>query len=413
MTTEPPAILLDISRTISRAGFGQYSGIDRVEQAYIEYLLARPGEVYFISRGLGGFAILDRSGMAAFLKNVREGKPLDRPDLLSRLSRRQSPELKQAESTMRRLAKAVAPRSRLASLVKRVLPDGFLYLNVSHSNRSSKTIQALRKGGARSVCLMVHDIIPLEFPEYSRQGTSQQFAERLASAAREADFLIFNSTDTAQKTQAWLRDRGIERPGVVAQLGTPPLVPSGVAAVSKPYFVCIGTIEPRKNHLLLLEVWNRIWETHDGGIRPKLLIVGRRGWENDAVFQLLDSAPYMGELVFEENLSDQEVADHLAGACALLFPSFAEGFGLPLTEAMSLGCPVFCADLQSLREVGGDFPTYLDPNDIDAWFDAVSTASRTEILLRKPQTVPSWDKHFETVMQGISDALAPTAQGPT
>jgi glycosyltransferase involved in cell wall biosynthesis len=105
-------------------------------------------------------------------------------------------------------------------------------------------------------------------------------------------------------------------------------------------------------------------------------------------------------------LSDSEVGVWLHGARALLLPSLAEGFGLPLAEALASEVPVICSDLPVFREVGGDVPEYLDPLDFPAWLDAVLEYSRPDSLRRAAQLerlvdwrAPRWADHFSAVEQ--------------
>jgi len=173
---------------------------------------------------------------------------------------------------------------------------------------------------------------------------------------------------------------------------------------ARPTFVVLGTIEARKNHRLLLDVWARLIERL-GDRAPRLLIIGQRGWEADDIFDRLDHDPQLRGHVVELNLcSDLQAAQHLASARALLFPSRVEGFGLPLIEALAAGVPAIAGDLPVFREVCGDFPDYLDPSDIAAWENAVldyaasDSRARARQLARMTKFVPpTWDKHFERV----------------
>lgn len=382
---------------------GEYTGIDRVEQAYVNYLLAQPGEVWFLTRGLGGFGILDRDGMTELMAHVRREKPLDAPDLYSRLSRRQTVAKKRAESTMRRLAAYKTSGWRLETTLRRAIGRPFIYINTSHSNRRRSRQVAIRQAGARTVAMMVHDLIPLEFPQYSSPNQGDKFTIVVERSALLSDVVLYNSVDTQERVETWLKARGISVPGIAASLGTTELVPGNGPTPPAPFFLCVGTIEPRKNHKLLLSVWNRFWTGPKDGPRPRLEIAGRRGWENQDVLELLDTAPYMGELVFERRASDTEIADMLGAAQALLFPTYVEGYGLPVCEAMSVGCPVICSDIGILREVGGDYPTYLDPDDEDAWFEAIAQASRGPVPARQPAPVPTWEAHFDTVFGQLAE----------
>jgi glycosyltransferase involved in cell wall biosynthesis len=110
--------------------------------------------------------------------------------------------------------------------------------------------------------------------------------------------------------------------------------------------------------------------------------------------------------------SDAELARYVTHAQALLFPSFAEGYGLPLVEALMLGTPVIASALPAFREVAGDVPDYLDPLDGPAWAQAVREFANpdhprrgTQIERMRGYTVPTWAQHFERV-ESLLEQLA-------
>jgi glycosyltransferase involved in cell wall biosynthesis len=272
-------------------------------------------------------------------------------------------------------------------------------------------IEALRRQGCRFVPL-IHDLIPLLHPEYARQGQAEKHRRRIATTARLADAILVNSAATAADLEPWLSGRDTPLPIRVAPLGivTPEVQAPPVAL--RPYFVVLGTIEPRKNHLLLLNLWRQMAATL-GPAAPRLVVIGRRGWENENIIDMLERCAAIDGLVEETGpLPDREVASLLRGARALLFPSFAEGFGLPLAEALALGVPVIASDLPALREVGGAVPDYLDPLDGAGWRNAVVDYARPDSAARRAQlarlpgwTPPSWSKHF-AIVDGVLDTLS-------
>jgi glycosyltransferase involved in cell wall biosynthesis len=107
--------------------------------------------------------------------------------------------------------------------------------------------------------------------------------------------------------------------------------------------------------------------------------------------------------------SDRAMAALLRGARALLLPSLAEGFGLPVAEALAVGVPVLCSDLPALRESGGHVPDYLDPADIDAWhravLDYVGDSPRRDAQMKHLASwqPASWNAHFTIVEQLIAE----------
>jgi glycosyltransferase involved in cell wall biosynthesis len=177
------------------------------------------------------------------------------------------------------------------------------------------------------------------------------------------------------------------------------LLPVGFAA-KQPYFVAVGTIEPRKNHALLLQVWADL--AGRTSPVPELYIVGKRGWNNTAVLAQLDALLPESPIKILPNLPDAAVLALVQGARALLFPSFAEGYGLPPIEAASLGTPVICADLTVIREVMADFPVYLSPTDSYSWVETIILLSGD---VRGNQSKrfdpPTWENHFLKVLREI------------
>ena len=214
----------------------------------------------------------------------------------------------------------------------------------------------------------------------------------------------------------WIRRSGRTPATAVAHLGTDvSRVPVAVAAPSaRPYFVCIGTIEPRKNHLLLLNIWRRMAERDGPNAIPKLIVIGRRGWENEQVVAMLERCPLLVDCVEEQGrLPDRAVRSLIAGAHALLMPSFAEGYGMPVAEALSLGTPVICSDLPALREAGSDVPNYIDPLDGPAWMAAIDDyndpaahrahAQRAQCAVWTP---PTWHDHIAIVLEIVDGVVS-------
>ncbi len=392
-------VLLDISRSISRAPYPIPTGIDRVERAYITHFLQSDRQVWFLSRIAGGFALLDKAGMRLVYRMITGDQPWGSKDLIARLFGRKKPKMTQrAESEIRRLALANSSKNTLGVVLRRHLPKGFSYVNIGHSNRKSGIWKAMQDAGAKQSVAMIHDVIPLDFPQYSQPEIVTRFERELRLTAENCDYLIYNSDHTAKRTEHWLQKWRLQTNSVTSLLGVDPL-PSGFDRKPdpQPYFVILGTIEPRKNHALLLKIWQNMVKTQPAENPPHLHIVGRRGWMNQPVFDILDQSPMMGKIVFEHNnLDDMALSALLSGARALLFPSFAEGYGFPLVEALQKKIPVICSNLPCFQEISGDLPTYLDPNDEKGWENAIHRLSGGKINVIGPNHLdfPSWPQHF-------------------
>ncbi len=389
----PTARLLDLTRLMSRAG-RVLTGIDRVERAYLDRLMADPVPAFGLIRTSLGYLLLDRDGMAAMAQAVASGD-WGHPDRLSRLSRKLDASRKSAETFLRRIAIARSVPFVVGPMLRRSLPAGTSYLNVGHSNLTERTLGAVRQIPGATMTVMIHDTIPLDWPDLQRVGTVEEFAGKLARVSRLADRVLCPSQVVRADLERHCAALGRVPPITVTPLGVTVPVPDPAALpphldVKTPYFVSLGTIEPRKNHALLLDVWDRL-----GPTPPTLFICGSRGWRNDDVFARLDVKP-LG-IVELPGLSDGAVAALLAGARALLFPSLAEGFGIPLVEAAAQGTPVICGDLAICHEVLGDRAVYLNLNDLYGWENSVKSATIVPIPAR-PFIPPDWTAHFKIVL---------------
>jgi glycosyltransferase involved in cell wall biosynthesis len=252
----------------------------------------------------------------------------------------------------------------------------------------------------------LHDLIPLTHPEYCRAGEVDKHRKRLHTMLTTGHGVIANSHSTLQDLIAHARSQNLfVPPYLVAHLGIPAWpAPLSKPPTEQPYFVVLSTIEARKNHLLLLHVWRSLVEKM-GAATPKLVIIGQRGWECEQVVDLLERCEALHNVVTEvPRCEDAQLATWLKHAQALLFPSFAEGFGLPLVEALAQGVPVIASQLPAFKEVAGDIPDYLDPLDGVGWLAAVQAYTDTDHPARQAQLArlqgfrpPSWEDHFTQV----------------
>jgi glycosyltransferase involved in cell wall biosynthesis len=231
----------------------------------------------------------------------------------------------------------------------------------------------------------------------------------MACALATATGIVANSAHTLATLSEFAAREGLPLPpATVAWPGTPalPAMPEPPAASKTPHFVVLGTIEGRKNHQLLLDIWPAL--ARQNKPPPRLVMIGRRGWQADAVFAALDAG--VEGVVEAGALDDTGIAAQLAGARALLFPSLAEGYGLPLVEALAAGVPVIASDLPVFREIGRAVPELLPPDNAEAWMAAITDYARPDSPRRAEQLqrlqgfrAPDWRDHFAAV-----DALLET-----
>jgi glycosyltransferase involved in cell wall biosynthesis len=295
---------------------------------------------------------------------------------------------------------------------------GAILFNTGHMGLSgSHYARGLLKRGVRPV-FMVHDLIPITHPEYCRPRELERHRRRMQNVLRLAQGIVANSHETLTSLVRFSHRVSLAMPPAVVAPLAPGLtrIEPGVRPIEEPYFVVLSTIEPRKNHLMLLHLWRRLREEM-GAAAPRLVIIGQRGWECENVVDLLERSELLRGFVFEfSRCEDNELATYLHHAQALLFPSFVEGYGMPLIEALAAGVPVVASDLAVFREFAMEIPDYADPLDPQRWLqlireysDASSPRRAAQIERLKNFQMPTWERHFltlETLLQRLDDAVS-------
>lgn len=400
-------VILDISRLISRVRYSTPSGVDRVEMAYARGLMRLYGDAL-------RFAAVHPTGLYGRISHATASAYLDELELRWAKGGAE-PRQRSIMSVLPWMARLLPKRARPSTAAERPV---YVQVSPHHLTNARKVQSILARENARFLC-MVHDLIPIEYPEYARPSGAALHSRRMQALADHADAVIVNSAATGHAFRPWIERSGREIALHVALLGTEPLADAAIGHSSdgRPYFVCLGTIEPRKNHLLLLNLWRHFAEFLPASNIPRLVIIGKRGWENEQVLDMLDRCPALEHHVEEvSGCSDAQLAALLRGARALLMPSFAEGFGMPVAEALSVGVPVICSDIPAHHEVGGTVPDYVDPLDGAGWKAliqdfAICGPAYQEQQKRMPHWhEPTWAEHMEIVAKAIAslaDAAAP------
>ncbi|MDZ4068574.1 MAG: glycosyltransferase [Tabrizicola sp.] len=262
-----------------------------------------------------------------------------------------------------------SPRSRV--------PKGAVYINVGHYGLAVPMfLNWLRRRADVTCVFMLHDVIPVEMPHFVEPSSARHHATMVSSTARYADGLLISTHAARDAVAAALRAQGREK---VAILPHPlPLtqefdedVPRGNLAPSAPYFVICGSIEPRKNHALLVKVWELLVDRM-GERAPPLVVIGSLGWEGQAILEQFGEERRIARRIHVvSGLATPAMKRLVADAAGLLMPSFAEGYGFPLVEAARLGVPVIASDIPAHREVARPGSVLLKPDDATAWAETI------------------------------------------
>jgi glycosyltransferase involved in cell wall biosynthesis len=401
-------VLLDITRLTSRVGRGPHTGIDRVELAYLNWCLATTPELWALAKIASGYVLLDRAGVQAFHDRLSGVTPWGSRDLRALVGLKTPAPRGAAEADLRKLAFCHGALPELNAQLRILGDAGLTYLNTGHSNISDPLFRSSKAAGLRIVSFL-HDLIPLEYPEFQRDGSVPLFDQKVEVISQCSDLVITNSRSSETRVKAEMERRNSKSEVTFALLGVE--LPESVQSknpLDRPYFITVGTIEPRKNHGFLLDLWTELETELPEENMPDLYIIGQRGWVSKDVITRLDQLKTNARIHEHPDMPDSKLWPLLAHAHGLLFPSFAEGFGLPSLEAAALGVPVICGDLAIHRELLGDYPVYADLQDRYLWKKTIIEHAGTKLdslrrryARHKPQ-IPSWDAHFASVNHAVT-----------
>ncbi|MFZ3325200.1 MAG: glycosyltransferase family 1 protein [Methylocella sp.] len=391
-------VAFDITRLATRVLNLTPNGIDRIDFAFARHFLdpARQDRLAIMTTPLGPRAI-----SAAAARDVVDGISIhwgeqDKPEhdesyrkIAAFIRGEAAP-----SSAVRQIARGRPHRTAgvlrwigrhglpLGRSPAAALPEGARYLNVSQFPLWIAPYFAwLKQRPDVKAVFFIHDLLPIQTPEYFRKAEYERHLRRLTNLARFGAGAIVTTEVVSSELTRHLASLG--RTGMPVLVAPAPASPVfwrrdnvDPALADNPYFVTCGTIEPRKNHLMLLQVWRELVR-RDGATAPKLVLIGSRGWENENAVDLLQRCPSISNHVIEAaGLSTPCLKRLLDGARALLMPSFAEGYGLPVAEALAASVPVIASDIAVFRETGGGRIIAISPIDGEGWLEAVRALAR-------------------------------------
>ncbi len=251
--------------------------------------------------------------------------------------------------------------------------------------------------------MVMHDLAYLHYPDFIPRTTLWYYRRYVPRYLRRADVVVAVSRTTAAD---------IERhfPGYVRQLAVAyngcresfvPLSEGEIARVrnmyssGRPYFLFVSALHPRKNAENLLLAYDVYRQR--GGMVDRLVIVGRRAWHTRRLEEIYRNMQYREEVIFTGYLAERELAAVTGAAFASLYPSYFEGFGVPILEAMHCEVPIITSDVSSMPEVAGEAALYVDPHAVDeiarAMHEVEDPATRARLIEegRKQRRKFSWD----------------------
>lgn len=277
------------------------------------------------------------------------------------------------------------------------------------------------RANARGVRIIsvIYDLIPILYPGLSTPGSSKPFKAVIDRLLAVSTGVVTISKCVADDVLAYAASQPLHRKDGPLRIGWNHLGGDFASPIAQParrlpnvparFFLGVGTIEPRKGWDIAIAAMERYWA--NGG-DAGFVLVGARGWNTLHLENLIEEHPEFGRrLVWMNQADDATLTTLYADAIALLYPSVAEGFGLPLIEAKHFGTPVIASDLPIFREIAGDDVTYfrlLDAEDLARQIDAAAQARP-----RAPQfCCLSWEEAASRFFDVIDDLVEdrPNAQ---
>jgi glycosyltransferase involved in cell wall biosynthesis len=390
-----PPIVFDLLRLFLGPTTPTPRGIDRVDLAYARYLFSSwPGDCVGVLPTPVGMKLYDRRRVLQGLDMLevlwREGSP--RPDTaLANVERRirgkagapsdpRHPMIRRLRSVPRLARLLLATGLPNGGSAVAAAPDEAIYLNVGQLGWAVPWLVSwMRHRPDVRPVFMLHDAIPVERPDLVTPIGCTAHRRMLSTAARHAAGLIFTTQAATASILQVLESHGQPVPRTISLhlpvapsfLASPEPEPEpgpdpGPALADHAYFVVVGAIEQRKNLLMLLNVWSRLRRLRSART-PRLVIAGSPGRGGRPILRQLQISGAADDVIVASGLPSPALRRLVANARAVLMPSWAEGFGLPIIEALAVGTPVLASDLASHREVGGELAVYLDPDDEAGW----------------------------------------------
>ncbi len=421
-------IALDLTRLALAPVRSAPRGIDRVELAYAEHFLNRwPGPCLPILPMPWGVRFFRRSqaldGLAAVQRLWRETVE-DPNDDAAYIETKRFLEFGAAQAVQRINPSILQQGLGFVNLISATglsfgqsvagkLPQGTIYLNVGQLEVFRPFLTWLhRRPDIRSV-MMIHDLLPLEYPEHHVPSGIRLHRAILKNVSEFGRALIVPSHSVRTSMKRALAERnGTNVPIHVEHLPVPseflgPFIPDPYL-LGRSYFIVCGALDSHKNHMVLLRVWQQLIAEH--GVRsPRLIVAASGGVAARNVADFLKSAPELAPYVcISPGLSTPALRQLIAHARALLMPSLAEGFGLPIVEALAQGTPVIASDIPAHREAGrGGSVLFVPATNASEWLAAVEAIGANANGARRHELYnpKTWKSYFTGIEAYFSEIL--------
>lgn len=265
------------------------------------------------------------------------------------------------------------------------------------------------------VITVIYDMTYLRFPETMNKSNLQRIRRDIARCVEHSDKIITISEFSKREIQTLLQvpEEKIEivysAPSITTEVTSFQMLQKRLN-VKQPYLLYMGTIEPRKNLVRLIQAFD--WLKRERKIPHQLVLAGGDGWKTEEIHRAAETAQFANEIRFTGYLSSKEKNTLYQNADLMVFPSLYEGFGMPPLEAMLFGCPTVCSNTASLPEIAGEAAELVDPLSVQAIADGIwhvlsDSNYRHALIAKGVQQAArfSWDQSAEKMFRICKEVL--------
>ncbi len=280
------------------------------------------------------------------------------------------------------------------------------------SDKYVQKLFVLQESHNVSVAPILYDLCPVVTPQFCSAGVRKIFNNYMSRVLSRASLVLAISENTASDAKTWTKSIGAGEIKAIDvfrlgdEISTKSSKPQEISLPGK-YVLCVGTIEARKNHISIYLAYKL---AHQQNIKlPPLLIVGRKGWLAEDIYEIMITDPEIKDsIIFMHNATDDELAWLYQNAEFSVYPSFYEGWGLPVAESLLHGVPCIASDQSSIPEIAGDLIEYFSPfspaellTRIQNLITDQSKLSKMRDEIAEKYRATSWDESYQQVFKAL------------
>lgn len=284
----------------------------------------------------------------------------------------------------------------------------FNYLKHINTAKSFRTITFIA---------VIYDIIPLVCPEFTNPHAQQTFQRYIADLSAITDMVYCISDSTSRDLTRYLSQNAMRLPTLqrlvlgsdIVQKSPDYLSPLHQQVKPGAFVLCVCTLEPRKNHALLFNVWRTLYETDRENLVP-LVLVGKLGWNSKDLVNMIGQSNrlYPEHIKIFCDVADEDLAWLYTNCLFSVYPSYYEGWGLPIAESLAYGKVCIASDSSSMNEVGPGLAELIDPLDQLGWIQRIRQYLRhpeylkdRENIIKSVYTAPNWHDSMQEFVASL------------